>query len=201
MLITTGKISQAEVLNDCITVVVSAIFSSSYPLSKHDISGQWWHSEFTFIFMLVLLGKSVRWHPARTGCFPLTHTLRTATCWHCSCLNLIRLAAMEGAVCSQPCPLAHMGWAQQTAGFSRDPRKSSPSFAAVPARSASRARGKTSVSIPSPRCIRSSLAVTWDKKLGPNPEKWLHFFNQSSNKWDQEQGDTECYLMAACNIL
>jgi len=29
MLITTGKISQAEVLNDCITVVASAIFSSS----------------------------------------------------------------------------------------------------------------------------------------------------------------------------
>lgn len=51
MLITTGKISQAEVLNDYIAVVLSAIFSSSYPLSKHDISGQWLHSEFAFIFI------------------------------------------------------------------------------------------------------------------------------------------------------
>lgn len=40
MLITTGKISQAEVLNDCSAVVLSVLFSSSYPLSKHDILGQ-----------------------------------------------------------------------------------------------------------------------------------------------------------------
>lgn len=39
MLITTGKISQAEVLNDCIAVVASAIFSSAFSLSKHDILG------------------------------------------------------------------------------------------------------------------------------------------------------------------
>lgn len=40
MLITAGKISQAEVLNYYIAVVLSAIFSSSYPLGKHDVSGQ-----------------------------------------------------------------------------------------------------------------------------------------------------------------
>lgn len=100
--------------------------------------------------LLVILGKSVSWHPARTGCFPLSHILGDPTCWHCSCLTLSGLVAMQSAVFSHPHPLTHMGWARQTAGFSRDPQKSSPSFAAVLARSASRAWGKPSISIPLP---------------------------------------------------
>lgn len=69
MLITTGKISQAEVLNDCIAVVASAIFSSAFSLSKHDILGQRSHSGFASALMLALPGKSASWHPAHTACF------------------------------------------------------------------------------------------------------------------------------------
>lgn len=100
-------------------------------------------------------------------------------------------------MCFHPCPLAHVGWAWQTAGFSRDPQKSSPSFATVPARPSNKAQSKPSVSIPSPRYVRSSPAVIWDKDPGPNPETWLHGFNPSSTNWDQEWGGIECYMMAA----
>lgn len=163
--------------------------------------------------LLDLLGKSVSWHPARTGSLPLTHSLGTLICWHRSCLNLSGLVAMQGAACSHPHPLTHVGWAQQTAGFSRDPQKSSPSFDAVPARSAGRAQGKPSISIPSHRCIRSSLAVAWDKDPGPNPVKchtaliqaqktrtknggtlsairWQSATYQSQNRWQDKAGIT-----------
>ena len=62
--------------------------------------------------LLVLLGKSLSWHPARTGCVPLAHSLGALTCWHCSCLNVSGLASVQSAVCSHPCPRPCAMWAE-----------------------------------------------------------------------------------------
>lgn len=104
------------------------------------------------------------WHPACTGCLPLTHILGAPNSWHCCCT-----AFLQVATCSH------------TRGLNTaDPQKIS----------LTKAQGEPSTSISTPRCIRSPLAVTWDKGQAPSPAKWLNCFKKKTvlKNLDQEWG-------------
>lgn len=116
-----------------------------------------------YFHLLLILGKSVGWYPACTGCLPLTHILGAPDSCH-----WFYPASVQAAMC---CPTHGLS----TAG----PQKSSPT----------KARSQPSASISSPRCIRSPLAVTWDKGQAQSPAKWLNCFKKKNpvlKDWHQE---------------